>query len=149
MRYVDGGLIETDDDAAEREIRPMVLGRHCLFAGSDAGGERTTMRYRLLNTAKLNELHPEGRPRDVLARIVGHPVNQIGEPLPWRSVEATEPVSSQISRPSIGVLAVRPCSVRSRSMQHVALLKRSDRSLPHVLAAPQVCHRAFGGAGSP
>jgi transposase len=62
----------------------MALGRkNCLFAGSDAGGERAAAVYTLIETAKLNGLDPEAYLREVLARTADHPINRIAELLPW------------------------------------------------------------------
>jgi transposase len=83
-RYCDNGRLEVDNNAAERAIRPLALGRkNYLFAGSDAGGDRAAAIYSLIETAKLNGLDPEAYLRDVLARIADHPVNRVGEFLPW------------------------------------------------------------------
>ena len=73
-----------DNNAAERAMRPMTLGRkNWLFAGSDAGGERAAAVYSLTETAKLNALDPEDYLRQVLQRIADHPVKRIDELLPW------------------------------------------------------------------
>ncbi len=83
-RYVGDGRIEIDNNAAERALRDVALGRkNYLFAGSDAGGERAAAIYSLLGTAKLNGIDPEGYLRTVLARIADHPINRIDELLPW------------------------------------------------------------------
>jgi transposase len=83
-RFLDDGTIEIDNNAAERAIRPIALGRkNWLFAGSDKGGERAAAILSLIETAKLNGLDPEAYLRDVLARIADHPINRIGELLPW------------------------------------------------------------------
>jgi transposase len=83
-RYVDDGRIDVDNNAAERAIRDVALGRkNWLFAGSDAGGERAAAIYSLLGTAKLNGLDPERYLRAVLERIADHPINRIEELLPW------------------------------------------------------------------
>ena len=67
LRYVDDGRIEIDNNAAERALRTVALGRkNYLFAGSDAGGERAAAIYSLIGTAKLNGLDPEAYLRDVL-----------------------------------------------------------------------------------
>jgi transposase len=84
LRYCDDGVLEIDNNAAERALRAVVLGRkNYLFAGSDTGGERAAAIYSLIGTAKLNGLNPEAYLRDVLTRIADHPVNRIHEMLPW------------------------------------------------------------------
>jgi transposase len=83
-RYLDDGRIEIDNNAAERALRGVSLGRkNYLFMGSDAGGERAAAIYSLVETAKLNGLDPEGYLREVLRRIAEHPINRIDELLPW------------------------------------------------------------------
>ena len=73
-----------DNNAAERAMRPMTLGRkNWLFAGSDSGGERAAAIYTLTETAKLNMLDPEDYLRRVLERIAEHPVKRVQELLPW------------------------------------------------------------------
>ena len=84
VRYCDDGHIELDNNAAERALRAVALGRkNYLFAGSDAGGERAAAIYSLIGTAKLNGLDPEAYLREVLERINEHPINRIAELLPW------------------------------------------------------------------
>src|SRR6266481_7315688 len=83
--YCDNGRLEIDNNAAERALRVVALGRkNWLFAGSDDGGERAAAIYSLLGTAKLNGLNPEGYLRYVLERIAEHPINRIEELLPWK-----------------------------------------------------------------
>jgi hypothetical protein len=90
-RYCDDGRIEIDNNAAERALRCVALGRkNFLFAGSDAGGERAAAIYSLLGTAKLNGLNPEAFLREILVRIADHPINQIADLLPWK-LAATVP----------------------------------------------------------
>jgi transposase len=84
VRYCDDGHIEIDNNAAERALRAVVLGRkNYLFAGSDAGGERAAAIYSLLGSAKLNDIDPEAYLTSVLRRIADHPINRIVELLPW------------------------------------------------------------------
>lgn len=83
-RYRDDGNLEIDNNAAERALRTVALGRkNYLFAGSDAGGERAAAIYSLTGSAKLNGLDPESYLRHVLERIADHPINRIQELLPW------------------------------------------------------------------
>jgi transposase len=84
IRYAHDGRIEIDNNAAERSIRGIALGRkNYLFAGSDTGGERAAAIYSLIETAKLNGLDPEAYLRDVLNRIPDHKINRVAELLPW------------------------------------------------------------------
>lgn len=82
--YTEDGTIEIDNNAAERAIRGIALGRkNWLFAGSNTGGDRAATIYSLIETAKLNGLDPEAWLRSVLSRIADHPINRIGDLLPW------------------------------------------------------------------
>jgi len=95
LRYSEDGHIEIDNNAAERALRAVALGRkNYLFAGSDSGGERAAAIYSLIGTAKLNGLDPEAYLREVLQRISDHPINRIEQLLPWNVAAAAEAASS-------------------------------------------------------
>lgn len=93
--YCEDGRIELDNNAAERALRAVALGRkNYLFAGSDSGGERAAAIYSLIGTAKLNDLDPEAYLRTVLERVADHPISRIQELLPWNVVAAAEATAS-------------------------------------------------------
>ncbi len=96
-RYLDDGRIEMDNNAAERAIRGVALGRkNWLFAGSNAGGERAAAVYSLVETANLNAVNPQAYLTEVIRRIGRHPVNRVDELLPWNlAQEMAEARSSQ------------------------------------------------------
>ena len=90
-RYTTQGFLNIDNNAAERALRAVALGRkNYLFAGSDSGGERAAAIYTLIGTAKLNGLDPEAYLREVLTRIADHPISRISELLPWNIISAVE-----------------------------------------------------------
>jgi transposase len=94
LRYCDDGCLEIDNNAAERSLRAVVLGRkNYLFNGSNTGGERAAAIYSLISSAKLNGLNPEAYLRNVLERIADHPINRIDELLPWNLASELAPNS--------------------------------------------------------
>jgi transposase len=95
VRYCDDGCLEIDNNAAERALRAVALGRkNYLFAGSDTGGERAAAIYSLVGSAKLSGLDPEAYLREVLTRIADHPITRIGELLPWNITPTPAEVST-------------------------------------------------------
>ena len=83
-RFLDDGRICLTNDAAERALRGVALGRKAwLFAGSDRGGERAAAMYSLIVTAKLNDVDPRAWLAQVLNRINDHPASRMAELLPW------------------------------------------------------------------
>jgi transposase len=83
-RFLDDGRICLSNNAAERGVRGIALGRKSwLFCGSDRGGERAALMYSLIVTAKMNDIDPQAWLADVLARIAEHPVQKLDELLPW------------------------------------------------------------------
>src|SRR5947199_4078903 len=83
-RFLDDGRICLSNNAAERGVRGIALGRKSwLFCGSDRGGERAAIMYSLIVTAKMNDVDPQAWLADVLARIAEHSVQRLDELLPW------------------------------------------------------------------
>jgi transposase len=84
-RFLDDGRICLTNNAAERALRCVALGRrNWTFCGSDRGGERAAAIYSLIATAKLNDIDPEAWLADALRRINDHPASKLDELLPWR-----------------------------------------------------------------
>jgi transposase len=83
-RFLDDGQICLTNNAAERALRGIALGRKSwLFAGSDRGGQRAAVMYSLIVTAKMNDVDPQAWLAHVLASIAQHPVSRLDELLPW------------------------------------------------------------------
>lgn len=83
-RFLDDGRICLTNNAAERALRGIALGRKSwLFAGSDRGGQRAAAMYSLIVTCKLNNVDPQAWLADVLARIAEHPIKKLDALLPW------------------------------------------------------------------
>jgi transposase len=93
-RFLDDGRVCLSNNAAERGLRGIALGRKSwLFAGSDRGGQRAAAMYSLIVTAKMNDIDPQAWLADVLARIAGHPAHRLDELLPWNWHPTTAAVS--------------------------------------------------------
>ena len=82
--FLDDGRAYLSNNAAERAIRPIAVGRrNWTFAGSDAGGHRAAALYKLIETAKLNGADPQAWLADILSRLPSHPAQHIDDLLPW------------------------------------------------------------------
>jgi len=94
-RFLDDGRVCLSNNAAERALRGIALGRKSwLFCGSDRGGQRAAAMYSLIVTAKMNDVDPQAWLADVLARIATHPAHRLGELLPWTWKLAKQPAQS-------------------------------------------------------
>jgi transposase len=83
-RYLTDGKIQIDNNASERALRSIALGRkNWLFAGSDVGGETAAAIYSLIETTKLNNINPWQYLKNVLERIQDHNSQKLSELLPW------------------------------------------------------------------
>ncbi len=82
--YLDHGILEIDNNTAERAMRAIAIGRkNWLFAGSERGGRSAAIAYTLIETAKLNGVDPQAWLTDVLGRIADHKITRIDELMPW------------------------------------------------------------------
>ncbi|MBW6507806.1 MAG: transposase, partial [Rhodobacteraceae bacterium] len=82
--YLDRGILEIDNNTAERAMRAVALGRkNYLFVGSQTGAKSAAIAYTLIETAKLNGVDPQAWLADTLARIPDHKITRIDDLLPW------------------------------------------------------------------
>lgn len=82
--YFADGRLELDNNAAERAMRPIALGRkNYLFMGSEGGGNAAATAYTLIETAKMNGVDPQVWLTNVIDRIADHPASKINDLMPW------------------------------------------------------------------
>ena len=94
-RFIDDGRICLTNNAAERSLRGVALGRKSwLFVGSERGGQRAAAMYTLIGTAKLNNIDPQAWLADVIARISDMQASRLYELLPWNWKPAPQTESS-------------------------------------------------------
>ena len=90
-RFLDDGRVCLSNNAAERGLRGVAVGRrNWTFAGSDEGGRRAACVYTLIETCKLNQVDPQAWLAFVLAKLPDHPAKRIDELLPWNWKAARE-----------------------------------------------------------
>jgi hypothetical protein len=94
--FLDDGRVCMSNNAAERSLRGVALGRKSwLFCGSDRGGQRAAAMYSLIVTAKMNGVDPQAWLADVLDRIAGYPAHRLDELLPWNWRPRAVAISAQ------------------------------------------------------
>jgi transposase len=99
-RFLDDGRVCLSNNAAERALRGVAIGRrNWTFAGSDEGGRRAAAIYSLVQTCKLNDVDPQAWLAFVLAKLPYHPAKKIDELLPWnwkvaQAADQATPVSA-------------------------------------------------------
>lgn len=98
-RFLEDGRICLSNNAAERALRGIALGRrNWTFAGSQRGADRAAVILTLIATARLNDVDPKAWLADVLARIADLPASRLHELLPWEwkhLQEADKPADQQ------------------------------------------------------
>jgi len=83
-RFLDDGRLCMTNNADERELRSVAVGRrNWTFAGSDEAARPAAALYTLIATAKLNDIDPQAWLADILARVLDYPAKRIGDLLPW------------------------------------------------------------------
>jgi hypothetical protein len=94
-RFLDDGRVCLTNNAAERALRGIALGRKSwLFAGSERGGDRAAFMYSLIVTAKMNDVDPQAWLADVLARLPGTTASLVPDLLPWNWSRAEQRIAA-------------------------------------------------------
>lgn len=102
VRFVGDGRIEAENNAAERALRSVAIGRkNLLHLDSDAGGDSAGVICTLTGTAKLVGINPQHCLRYVLERIAEHPINRIDELLPWAVADQIAPDAQKAHVPAL------------------------------------------------
>lgn len=83
-RFLEDGRVCLTNNAAERSLRGLALGRrNWTFPGSQRGADRAAVMLTFITTCRLNDVDPKAWLADVLARIADLPVARLHELLPW------------------------------------------------------------------
>ncbi len=82
--YIDHGILEIDNNSAERSMRCVALGRkNYLFMGSEGGSKSAAIAYTLIETVKLRGVDPQAWLTNILSRIADHKITKLDELMPW------------------------------------------------------------------
>ena len=91
--YASDGDLSIDNNAAERALRPVAVGRkNYLFFGGDRGGETAAVLYGVIASARRHGLDPWKYLRDLFARLPAMTVSGLPELLPdrWKVAQMSE-----------------------------------------------------------
>lgn len=89
MRFTERGFLNIDNNASERALRAVAVGRkNYLFCGSDAGGRTAAVLYSMTQTCRRHSLDPFAYLRDVLTRLPNSTSDDLASFLPHRWVAA-------------------------------------------------------------
>ena len=148
-RFLDDGRICLSNNAAERALRCVAVGRrNWTFAGSDAGGRRAAAVYSLITTCKLNDVDPRAWLADVLAKLPDHPAHRIGEIMPWAwkaRQEATRVIDRRRRVTSFSTSPLPPAAPRA----HLGGIRRGAAFVDCLTCMAQRRRRVFHTARRP
>jgi transposase len=99
--YTTVGFLEIDNNAAERALRAVAIGRkNYLFFGSDVGGETAAVLYTFTQTCRTLGIEPWRYLRDVLERLPSHPPERLANLLPEEWAQTQRGVAEASSAPT-------------------------------------------------
>lgn len=97
-RFLDHGELEADNNAVERALRLVAVGRrNWLFAGSLNAAKNAAIAYSLVGSCKDLGVDPWEYLRDVLTRVSTHPASRIAELTPRGWLEARQAASAAVT----------------------------------------------------
>jgi transposase len=100
-RYIEDGDLSIDNNAAERALRSVAIGRNnWQFFGSNKGGRTAAVLFSFVMTCKALDIDPFHYLKDVIDRISAHPARRLEELLPDRWKELREQAEEQNEPPS-------------------------------------------------
>jgi transposase len=103
--YATADFLEIDNNAAERALRAVAIGRkNYLFFGSDVGGETAAVLYTITQTCQALGIEPWRYLRDVLERLPSHPTERLADLLPdeWARAQRAQAAASAAEDPRAG-----------------------------------------------
>ena len=130
--FLDDGRIAIDNNAAERALRPIGIGRkNWLFAGADTGAETLARAMTIIETAKMNGLDPQAYLADILDRINDHKINRLDELLPWNwTPTAAHPVGCGLMAQTGYVLTLeRVAEILDEDLKLIETIVANDDNL--------------------
>jgi transposase len=89
VRYTEAGFLAIDNNASEREMKRIAIGRkNWLSIGSPRGGQTAAVLFSFTSTCQRLGVEPWAYLQDVLARLPVTPPGQLGDLLPdhWQVV---------------------------------------------------------------
>lgn len=102
-RYCEAGYLDIDNNAAERAMKPVAIGRkNWLFAGNDKFAQHHAVLLTLIASAEAQGIDPQAYLRSVLAKIGQTPGSELDQFLPdvWKAEDAAEPMPTTSADPS-------------------------------------------------
>lgn len=99
-RIFESGYYELDNNAIERQMKPIAIGRkNYLFAGSDDGAKAAAILYSLLNSCALHKVNPYQYLKDIITQCaVGSESLRNLLPDRWKHRQQQERSSDQQSQ---------------------------------------------------
>jgi transposase len=92
LTFLRDGQVPIDNNACERAIRPIAIGRNnWLFAGSEDGGDTAAILYTIVESARASGVDPQDYLLTLLRRIGTHPASQVSELTPWAMASELQP----------------------------------------------------------